>query len=403
MSNLTLLPAIRSRVGDWMFYSTAMSFEHIKDLIKAPDEIHERKELSNWIQREAIDTHADAISSYIKTNDQRFLGALVVGVYDGNPNWIPLDVNYTNDLVSIPEDQKRNIDGKLGVLQLTGAEKLFAIDGQHRVSGIKKALENIDEKVYIEEVTVIFVSHDASSTEGKQRTRRLFTTLNKKAKRISKASEIALDEDNGFAIVTRNLIDTHWLFEDERAHISYTSTGSIVATHQTAITSVVGLHEIVQDLYIGDSKAKFKTERPSEDLLAAHLSNCTAYLDYLLEHCAEYKYVFVDLALNASDYRTNERNHLLFRPVGQRAFAKATQILMQRGNNLHGAINQLLNVNLLINTDDWHNILWNPIDNTMITNKVALAETQLLALSGNPAQSKKKQSNLSELLESRDS
>ena len=64
-----------------------------------------------------------------------------------------------------------------------------------------------------ESISAIFVAHDASSEETKQRTRRLFTTVNKKAKRVSKSAIIALDEDNGFAVITRSLIDEHWLFE----------------------------------------------------------------------------------------------------------------------------------------------------------------------------------------------
>jgi len=66
MKTSTLLPAIRSRVGDWNFYVTTLTFSEVATLIKAPDEIHERKQLAEWIQREAIESHADAISSYIK-------------------------------------------------------------------------------------------------------------------------------------------------------------------------------------------------------------------------------------------------------------------------------------------------------------------------------------------------
>ena len=53
-----LLPAIRSHVGDWHFYTTTLSFKQIASLIKDPDEIHERKKLSNWIQREINADHA---------------------------------------------------------------------------------------------------------------------------------------------------------------------------------------------------------------------------------------------------------------------------------------------------------------------------------------------------------
>jgi DNA sulfur modification protein DndB len=401
MSDITLLPAIRSRVGDWMFYSASISFLNVKKLIKSPDEIHERKGLADWIQREAIDTHADAIADYIKNNDQRFLGALVIGIYDGDPNWIPLNVNFSSDLVDVPEELRNHITGKLGLLKLSGAEKLFAIDGQHRVAGIKKALESEVENISgsDEEVTAIFVSHNGSTDEGKQRTRRLFTTLNKKAKRISKAAEIALDEDNGFAIVTRMLIDSHWLFEDERGHISYTSSGAIKAEDTNTITSVVGLHEIIKDLFV-DVKKVFESSRPTDTQLEHHLSICKDFLDYLLENSECFKNVFVDKSQSASFYRIEE-NHLLFRPIGQRAFAKAVLVLMNRGNNMENAINTLLQANLDISSNDWHNILWDPVDSTMIVNKVAIAESQLLTLTGNEPQNNRKKNSLEELIDSR--
>lgn len=401
MSNITLLPAIRSRVGDWMFYSASMSFLSIKDLINAPDEVHERKGLADWIQREAIDTHSDQIADYILTNEQRFLGALVVGVYDGDPNWIPLNVNFSSDLVDVPEESRDKITGKLGLLKLSGAEKLFAIDGQHRVAGIKKALELCPESISDsdEEVTVIFVSHNGSNEAGKQRTRRLFTTLNKKAKRISKAAEIALDEDNGFAIVTRMLIDSHWLFEDTRDHISYTSTGSIKAEDAHTITSVVGLHEIIRDLFIGVKK-EFESFRPTDLELESHFSTCSNFLNTLLEHCEEFKNVFVERSQLASFYRTEE-NHLLFRPIGQRAFAKAALVLHKKEMSLEESVRALLQANLDITSNDWHHILWDPVDNTMITNKVAIAESQLLILAGYEPENNRKRQKLEELIESR--
>lgn len=402
MKNITLLPAIRSRVGDWMFYTASISFSNVNNLIKSPDEIHERKGLSDWIQREAIETHSNLIAKYILTNGQRFLGALVIGVYDGDPNWIPLDVNFSNKLVNIPENSRDQISGKLGILKLSGGEKLFAIDGQHRVAGIKKAIAlGMDHLSAVnEEVTAVFVSHNGTSEEGKQRTRRLFTTLNKKAKRISKAAEIALDEDNGFAIVTRMLIDSHWLFEDERKHISYlTNTGSIQADDEHAITSVVGLHEIVKDLFNG-KKRDFEENRPSEIQITDHLHLCENFFNQLLEKSLEFKRVFIERACSASYYRVNE-NHLLFRPIGQRAFAKATAILLARNFELDDAIGKLLTANMDLLSEDWHNILWEPVAQTMIVKKISLAESQLLTLSGNTPQTKLKKDNLAELIKSR--
>jgi DNA sulfur modification protein DndB len=398
----TLLPAIRSRVGDWMTYVTSMSFKDVQLLVKSPDEIHDRKGLAEWIQREAIDSHAEEISAYIQQNPQRFLGSLIIGVYDGNPNWAPLNIKFSDDHLDLSEYQKERIEGKLGLLHLTGDEKLFAIDGQHRVAGIKKALSEIDNEntIFSDEVSAIFVAHDESSIDGKRRTRRLFTTVNKKAKRISKAATIALDEDNGFAIVTRLLIDRHWLFEDNRKHISYSSTGSIPAGDETTITSVVGLYEILKDLYFNRNKKEFESSRPSDENIEFFFNHVNEFLDQILTQSNEFNEVFVLRNLNPSDYR-GQQNHLLFRPIGQRAFARATQLLVQRGLTLGESISSLLQANMDISSNDWNNILWDPVSETMITNKLVLAETQLLKLAGHGARTNKNRQNLEDLLVSR--
>jgi DNA sulfur modification protein DndB len=94
----------------------------------------------------------------------------------------------------------------IGFLRLTGTEKLFAIDGQHRLSGIKHAIEH-DLELSEELVPVIFVGH-ANTVVGMRRTRRLFTTLNKTAVPVTKRDIIiALDEDDVMAITARRLYE----------------------------------------------------------------------------------------------------------------------------------------------------------------------------------------------------
>lgn len=399
MKTTTLLPSIRSRVGDWNYYVTTLSFDEVAELIKAPDEIHERKKLAEWIQREAIESHSEAIASYIVGNPQRFLGSLIVGVYGGSPNWTPLNVKVPAD-DGISEDQLQRIEGRLGLLRLSGTEHLFAIDGQHRVAGIKLALEdtNVAEKIGDDSVSAIFVAHDPKSEVGKQRTRRLFTTVNKKAKIVSKAARIALDEDDGFAIVTRRLIDSHWLFEDVRKYVLYTSGGSIPATDMNSITSVVGLFEIVKDLYGGEKG--FDQTRPSDASLDEHLELCKNFFDELLAQIPEFKAVFVNKKGKPGSFRLADCNHMLFRPVGQRAFARAVQLLISRKKSVASAVKLLRSAELFIQKEEWHHIMWNPVDNTMITNKTLIAEAQLLRLAGQPLRNKTIGKKLDALLSS---
>ncbi|MDY7577259.1 DNA sulfur modification protein DndB [Herbaspirillum sp. RTI4] len=392
----TLLPAIRSHIGDWNFYVTALTLNDVATLIKDPDEIHERKQLSTWIQREAINEHSEAIAKYILANQQRFLGAIIIGIYDGNPTWAPLDVSFKANALNATIEQQEQVTGRLGFLQLSGTEKLFAIDGQHRVAGIKNAVQSweTDDAARLDEVAAIFVGHDASTPEGKIRTRRLFTTVNKKAKRVSTAGIIALDEDNGFAVVTRFIIDTHWLFEDNREHISYTSTGSLSANNPTTITSVVGLYEIVKELYGQLKRKDFESERPSDPDIESFANHCIEYLDALLTKIPEYKQVFIDQKKNANEFRSKTINHLLFRPAGQRVFARAASLLIERGNTISAAVAILSKVDLNLFNPIWHHLLWNPISEAMISTKLSMAETQLLLQAGQAANTKKNEADL---------
>lgn len=400
MKTSTLLPALRAVVGDWNYYVTTLTFREVAALVKAPDEIHERKKLANWIQRSAIDKHACEISLYLQNTPQRFLGSLIVGVYGGAPNWTPVAVNVPEE-DGIAEDLIENLEGRIGLLHLSGAERLFAIDGQHRVAGIKKALLEIssDDPLSEDSLSAIFVAHDPKTEEGKQRTRRLFTTVNKKAKIVSKAARIALDEDDGFAIVTRRLIDSHWLFEDERKYVLYGSTGSLPSTDSTSITSVVGLFELVKDLHFGDPE--FGKERPDELAIEKHLKYCADYFDELLGSIPEYKDVFVKETHKPGYYRTPERNHMLFRPMGQRTFARAVQLLLSRGTTLSDAVTELASADLYLQNEDWKYILWDPISATMIVTKVLMAEAQLLRLTGNPLRTRASGVKLDALLASK--
>jgi DNA sulfur modification protein DndB len=73
---------------------------------------------------------------------------------------------------------------------------------------------------------------------------------------------------------------------------------------------------------------------------------------------------------------------LLFRPVGQRAFARATQLLLSHHESLETAIGKLKDAEMDLHNEVWHHILWDPVTKTMITNKVLLAEAQLLKQTG---------------------
>ena len=411
MSKSAIFPALRCRMGDWFYYVTFMSFRDIKEWIHAPHEIHSSKKLSEWIQRELQLNHAQAIATYLATQPERMFNALFVGIYDGEPQWGEIQVSSTLELApfKVTDDQLDNLSRSVGILHFSGEEKLFAIDGQHRVAGVKLALEQTPKKSPLndDEITVILVGHKTDQT-GRERTRRLFTTLNKTAKRVSQTDIIALDEDNGAAIVTRRMIDEFTLFRKGEM-IAFNPTANIGESDIDSITSVITLYDVVKTLAVcveGYSKKGFIDNRPDDKLLDSVYNFCCSYWDLLQEIIPEYQKVFLSKK-SPSQFRQPDNNHLLFRPVGQRAFAEATAYLIKKCSlGLDEAIKELSQADLWLHFPKWHYILWNPIGKTMIptAKNRGIAKSHLLKMIGHDEFLTPKQAqDYQEFMESRES
>lgn len=400
-------PALRCRMGEWIYYVTFFKFRDVTEWIKPAEEIHESKSLSDWIQRTLDRSHADKIATYLKTQPERFFNAIVVGVYGGKPEWAALKVSAPIgadfDLLGEDEDE---IENSVGILKFSGTEKLFAIDGQHRVAGIKKALAQPENDLAREEICCIFVAHQ-SSPEGMKRTRRLFTTLNKTAKKVSTADIVALEEDDGFAVVTRRMVD-ECAFFGKGERIAFTTSPAIPVNDANSLTSVIGLYYIVQDLYPrvpkthSPKKSEILRYRPTDEVLEKiYQDNCN-YWNLLIEMIPEYLQVLGPKNLPPGTFRSKQKNHLLFRPIGQRAFASATELLMNRKRSMDEAIRSLSKVNLWLNDRQWHNILWDPIQDKMIASNKAVAETFLLRQVGERGRTAKSDQRLDGIIELRD-
>lgn len=407
-SGNTVFPALRCRMGDWIYYVTFMSFNDIGYWVKSTTEVHRNRQLSQWIQRALNKYHADNIARYLQRQSERFFNAIVIGVYGGDPEWFALRVSQRTDALEpyLTSELEDHLERSIGLLQLNGEPKpkLFAIDGQHRVAGIKQAIKESSE-LGKEEVCAIFVAH-MKTKAGLARTRRLFTTLNKSAKRVSPMDIVALDEDNGFAIVARSLTEEFPLLSQEGL-IAFNPGAALNETDATAITSIIALYEIAKDIHPSRKTKEFpgrtavRHSRPEDDELERIFKFNKAYWTYLAERVPEYRTVFAGKR-KAGAFRQQNRNHLLFRPIGQRAFAGAVRVLMDRRRSMEEAVDQLLSVNLWLHDRNWHNILWDPTAKRMITQSArAPAEAFLLRQVGERARTTQADKRLSALLDRR--
>ena len=255
-----ILPALRAHMGDWIYYVTFLRMEQIANQINLAQDIHPSETLKEQIQRQ-ITNRAKQISDYLLNQPQRFFNSLIVGVYGGSPDWYELTIgaNPISEAPILPSE----LEGVLGILRLDGTQTFFAIDGQHRVQGIKQAVKKNNE-LKQEEVSVIFVSH-RNDPSGMERTRRLFTTLNRYAKPVSKSEIVALDEDDILAITTRNLIEKHPLFQEK---ISLSKTKAVAVTDNRSFTTIITLYDVLEILFRENNNQtglEFKQRRPKKN------------------------------------------------------------------------------------------------------------------------------------------
>jgi len=371
-----MIPALKAFMGCWVYYIGFMKMNDIVDRISVIGDIHTGASLQDFLQRQLSD-RSQKITDYLLNQDQRFFNSLVIGTYGGKPEWFELDVK-TNK--SEEEEMLMDLEGKVGFLKLSGLETLFAIDGQHRISGIKGALKN-NKYLEEEEVSVIFVAgviqtQRNQDPQGFERTRRLFTTLNRYAKPVNKKDIIALDEDDVVAIITRKLIEEFQLFKDK---VSSKEGNSIQKSDKVNLTTIINLYDII-NIILKEKVDKLQFEkriRPSEEEIKSFY-NATIDLFSLLidafEPLRELKNSAPEERI-ASKYRHNNGGHLLFRPIGLKMMISVIMDLQKEGYSVEKSINRLKAVEMDIAKNPWNGVIWNPISKRML----ATGENQKVA------------------------
>ncbi|PZO20995.1 MAG: hypothetical protein DCF26_01570 [Burkholderiales bacterium] len=313
------LPALRGRFGDWTYYSTVIPVPELAERVSFGNELHNNKELSAWIQRSLKEGRADDISDYLKKEPERFFNSLVIALYGGTPEWVPLAVQAGRE----GRPQLSSASESLGVLELSGSEQLFAVDGQHRLAGMKRLMESPPKQVpgdaptaMSDLVSVLVIAH---RVEKKERTRRLFTTLNKTAIPVSKMERIALDENDAMAITARRMVEDHPWFRSPRIALHHTN--NLGRDEGIALTTIGNLYDVLRELFLEHSGSKRKNleyNRPSDVELDKYYKWATKYFERLsvVEPALAEYFKASELEEVCQRNRTAEGGSVYFRPMG---------------------------------------------------------------------------------------
>jgi DNA sulfur modification protein DndB len=380
-----IVPALRGSFGDWVYYSCVMELSEVGARVDYAHEIHPDEALSQLIQRSLEGSRARHIADYLESTPERFFNSLVLATYGGKPDWLELGNFRSPKKPELVEEIRKRAADALGFLSLSGKEKIFAIDGQHRLAGIKHALaENID--LAGEQISVILVGHKKSA-EGLRRTRRLFTTLNKTAVPVAKRDIIALDEDDVMAITCRRLVETNPSFRSPK--IAVISSQSIPTNNKECLTTIANLYDILKLIFSSEGGRRtdrhLRFNRPSDERLDEYYELATGYFDALgktfkpvadLMSAAQPSRV-------ASRHRTDDGGHILFRPIGLEIVTRAAIALASaRELSLSEAVKLLKRLPTSLNESPYAGVIWDVERGRIIGRGKALARDLVFHMVG---------------------
>lgn len=377
MSSALYLPAIQGQFGSWVYYATLMRLADLQERVRYAREIHDNPKLSEMIQRSLDDkTRAQDISDYLIKTQDRFFNSLVVGVHGGHPQWHPFDVEVRNNAHRLSDIDDTDRDA-LGYLEFNGNENLFALDGQHRLAGIRRALET-NAEIGDDRVSVLFVAH-RTDAKGVRRTRSLFVAINKKAVPVAKRDIIALDEVDLAAILTRRFVDEQMLFN--RGQIDIDRFTPSIPAQAPALTSIGHFYDLIKLVLSdigarrGDDELKRATRvRLPDRIINRYAGEVLDYLERLIALDAE-----LDRAMRSKTFRdlipagrAAPKHRLMFRPVGLTIIMRLIAS-MQKEHTLAATFKLVKKVPLELTKAPFKGLIWDDRRNRMITANATLA------------------------------
>lgn len=382
-----ILPALRGVMGDWVYYTCLMSLDEISERVKFAEEIHKNNNLSSMIQRQLQGPRGRSVAEYLKHQKERLFNSLVVATYGGTPQWSALSDVSSKQNIEFVSDLDETIVSSVGFLVLSGKEVLFALDGQHRLAGIKLAVgEGVDNDPY-DEVSVILVSH-STTNRGLERTRRLFTTLNKTAKPVTKGDIIALDEDDVMALSTRWLIEETDILGGNR--IAFVQSNNMPQKNKTAITTIGNVYDLLTLIFtqahidLKNSKSELQKIRPEQNVLEAYFRLSVNFFTLMGKYFAEVGEFFKakNTEVVVEKYRNSNGGSALFRPIGLEIFVKVI-IHLTKYMPLEDAIKKASALPRDLNSQPFKNLLWDVSSKTMLNgHKVTVRELLLYMIDG---------------------
>ena len=394
------LPCLRGVLGDWTYYSTVMKIKDIVDhqrIITVPEskELY-TKNINEILQREINSSRISKISKYLLNDSEHFFSSIIVAIHKGSPQWSDIDIEekLVVDKLAIDDDSINFIENKFGILTLSGTEEIFALDGQHRLVGLREAYKK-NKEIGEEEISLLYVIHNDKNIV---RTRRLFTVLNRYAEKPKQAELIILEEDDVAAINARSVIMEHPVLSLKNG-ISSTRGGSILP-NDNSFSTIVTVYNINKILY--GKKIDFYRKRPSDQEIVNYYDKTNSFWNFFFQ-CFPYikNYINGEKNIKNDNYQIQRNSEtggsLLLRPTGQELFAKVYK-LFDNKNKLDYLKDNISKIDFNLSGKHFNYLFWN--NGKILPKNMLLKYNLVLYLLGYYANEKKLFDDLHKLYES---
>ena len=358
---MQLYPALKAHMGDWTYYIVKMRMREVAAEVKFGSEVHEDYTLDQAIQRSIKEGRVKKeLVTFLTGRSDRFFSSLVVAAVGGSPKFHPVSIADDPQFEILADEP--SIEESFGVLRFSGDQKYYALDGQHRLKAIKTLLQPEDEDERVEpppefeneEISVLMVIRPTETAEDDWLVsyRRLFSSLNRYAKATDEDTNIIMDEDDIFAILTRRLVASHSFFKAPGRHLDslrIQTRGAGLKEGTSYFTTIRQLRDMNKilltthirvnkgwgpgpDAELGGDLKHFSRFRPPEDYIDDLFDELKIYWDAIIE-------TIPDLALDPSKSKNHQAtgsngevaDNVLFWPIGQDVMISVARALLDKG------------------------------------------------------------------------
>lgn len=317
-------------MGSTTYYETTMTARELTNSVRPARETDAwaSASIDERIQREVNRSRVmSTIVPYLAQHPDRFFGSFIVLVPKGAVEFEPL-----TELVGNLPAAYRSSSQNIGYLTIDKGE-LIALDGQHRLLAFREVIQGganlgpLWSEVGDDEVCVLLVE-----AESPQKTRRIFNKVNRHAKPTGRSDNIITSEDDGYALVTRRLLDTdldapfaNRLINDQQYEpVNWTS--NTLSQKSWRLTTISALYETVQDILTYEGYKGFSEKEspvaPDDETLDTAFEKVSSWWEMILTMDAFRAALMDPSTIPDTRFDADNPHTLLMRPVGQIALVK---------------------------------------------------------------------------------